>query len=817
MNNVELIINGETVDYIDSQSFTITLQRELTDISDPASRKGDYSYSVRLPKTSHNQRVIGHLFEVQSTNQFAIFPLYDAFLFVAGKQIFAGKFFLNEVANDYYSGSLRGINVTWAEQLKTRSLRDIQSFKGLAFTGGQSILDNIAQLKATDFNNFNANLDNDFCFPLVSYGNYFVPNSWLPKAYISIQLYEGAVSLDQAYEIEGVNEIEWNKNTNAHLTFEDIPPCIYLVNIVQAIFADAGYAIGGSFFNDNEVKKLILPYASDRSPQYNWGLLGSLQTNAPGLTQELLRKYDYDPPYGGSYPNNFIYESIYLPVPLPTVFVNAGILSQLKFTTTSVDYAILFDQAENTYRIPADGFYKITINATILDNIQFFALQIPVPPPPRVSIGISILNEGETFDSVANLGNMDNRYLITGINEPGSNYRYLFDITDLTGPQNLSVILNLTQNQKVVIWYGMQQWLNADAIAAGIPAGQFRQQLTLTDAALFITPQFDTLLQPAANLPDMKQLEFIKSVITLFNLYFTVDDLMQVITFEKRDNFFINNDFAVDITSRADMVGAKMRPLPGFKRFYFKYEADTNDFLMQPNQDLYNYTYLNNAQQAQLEFVTNDVKFSPTLYRDYYVVETAQNPRTTALANALDTQAVQSPSWLTRAILSIPTITDSDHYKLPQNDLTPYSYTFNPRILKLKGVTDYLDLIGKNIAWLRYWDLTQVPANRDLYRGIYDFVKTVFQDLTPSTNAQVWSLDWNFEGGLFNKNYRNLLQLYINSYYYEVMASLRANDFEALQLNMPVVIDGNLFTINKIENYQPTANTLTKLILIKKI
>jgi hypothetical protein len=57
-----------------------------------------------------------------------------------------------------------------------------------------------------------------------------------------------------------LNNVENDYN---RVFYHQLPPAIYMVSIVEQILTDAGWKLGGQFFNDENIKKIILLYAGD--------------------------------------------------------------------------------------------------------------------------------------------------------------------------------------------------------------------------------------------------------------------------------------------------------------------------------------------------------------------------------------------------------------------------------------------------------------------------------------------------------------------------------------------------------------------------
>ena len=62
---IELLINNQRVDL--SEDFDLLVTRSIADITEPQTRQGDWSKTIQIPGTKANNKLFGHIFEVEQT------------------------------------------------------------------------------------------------------------------------------------------------------------------------------------------------------------------------------------------------------------------------------------------------------------------------------------------------------------------------------------------------------------------------------------------------------------------------------------------------------------------------------------------------------------------------------------------------------------------------------------------------------------------------------------------------------------------------------------------------------------------------------
>ena len=99
---VQLYINGKLCDI--DEEMDIQLEKDFDNTEEHVIEEAEYSFEVELPITENNRAAFGFVDVFDVANKFS--QVYDAILNVDESNILVGKFILEEIDNEYYSGNL---------------------------------------------------------------------------------------------------------------------------------------------------------------------------------------------------------------------------------------------------------------------------------------------------------------------------------------------------------------------------------------------------------------------------------------------------------------------------------------------------------------------------------------------------------------------------------------------------------------------------------------------------------------------------------------------------------------------------------------
>ena len=231
---IRLLVNNSPVDL--SDNFDILISKSIADIKSPETRSSEWTKTVVIPGTRANNKLFGHIFEVEQTIQ--------------GTTQFAPDFNPNKKADvvvlldeiEQLRGFIRLI------QINVLDSTDIQyecSLHGQTADLFTSIADR--KLNVLNFSEYNHTLSSGSVID--SWDTSITYNS-SPQAFAYGSGYMYAM-IDKGYS-----------NTQNITQFEvaSMTPCLYAKTIVDKIFSNAGYSYtSDSFFNNARFKRLVIP------------------------------------------------------------------------------------------------------------------------------------------------------------------------------------------------------------------------------------------------------------------------------------------------------------------------------------------------------------------------------------------------------------------------------------------------------------------------------------------------------------------------------------------------------------------------------
>jgi hypothetical protein len=334
----------------------------------------------------------------------------------------------------------------------------------------------------------------------------------------------------------------------------DQKPQVFARTIIDAIFKDAGYRYSSNFLTSATFNKLVVPTTQDK-------LLIS--------TQEVTDR---------TFKGDRIVDST--PAAVTTII-------DLPFNNTAIQST------------PA-GFNNTTFDFTVQTNGHYeFGLNL--------KLSINEISAG-SFDE-----NEYHVYRTRGATKT---------LIGATSTLNTSVFVNFTVNkyyETPSIWCEVNDVISVEMVS--VFTGSWEYSL-LTDSAFFSIPNAQIFIgdnmQLERCLPaDIKQADFLASIIKMFNLYVSVDELdSKKLKIEPRDDYFTSD--IVDLTNKIDVSrGVEIKPLGDLKyKDYTFAMAEDKDELNDAHQKQYEYPYGTKRYTVPNDFITEsyktDVLFAPT-------------------------------------------------------------------------------------------------------------------------------------------------------------------------------------------------------------
>jgi hypothetical protein len=323
---IRLLVNNSPVDL--SANFDILISKSIADIKSPETRSSEWTKTVVIPGTRANNKLFGHIFEVEQTIQ--------------GTTQFAPDFNPNKKADvvvlldeiEQMRGFIRLI------QINVLDSTDIQyecSLHGQTADLFTTIADR--KLNVLDFSEYNHTLSSGT-----------VIDSWATSIYKNGSTQAFALGEGYLYSM-----IDKGYSTTRNIT--DFPviamtPCLYAKTVVDKIFSNAGYSYtSDSFFNNDRFKRLIVSPPNGLS--LNITTIANRQFQASRITTAQLVQNGtvlifQDDSSGGNFDNGGNYNPATGEFTVPTsgqyVF-NADLFAQItpigSFSNVTMEYALL--------------------------------------------------------------------------------------------------------------------------------------------------------------------------------------------------------------------------------------------------------------------------------------------------------------------------------------------------------------------------------------------------------------------------------------------------------------------------------------------
>ena len=567
MNENELILYAYNASGFVSDSFQVDLTESVSlpitktiiDIREPEKRQSDYSKTITLPGTSNNNKIFNHIFKLDraTINETTINyqPDFnpnlkvDAILYRSGIPQITGYLQLNNIkrvdGDIEYEVIIIGKFANMFQDLGEKNLNELD----LSAYDHEWNRDNIVNSWATSIIKNNA-----------TYVNFNV--SGVPSG-------EGYVYplIDRGNSV-GFGEITYPLNT--------MYPSVYVKQIVDSIFNEAGYRYESAFFNSERFKRLVVPFSG-----------GEFRMSAQEVED---RQFDAE-------------------ITTPYSFIQTANLPQLvTFDTLNKDTSPAgFDISTDIFTMPAglagENTYRcsLKIQVTNVSGATFAINTILVCIVQIVqvtSLGVRrIIGAISNFVNLTNVPNLD---------------------SVLATIEAQSSLTKINEGDEVFAEFLFFPTVSLAATDITIEA--------LADSIFFNSPssiyQEGALLSLSNSLPEkVKQAEFLTWLIRAFNLYYQVDQIdSKKFIIEPRDEFYLN-DFE-DITNYLDVskeIDIAPMGLLDFRNFQMQYKEDDDEF-NKKYQEVYREPYATKKFNVNNDFIKGDktveLGFSPSPLSD---------------------------------------------------------------------------------------------------------------------------------------------------------------------------------------------------------
>lgn len=539
-------------------------------------------------------------------------------------------------------------------------------------------------------------------------------------------------------------------------------PAVFLKDIVDRVFSFVGFTYDSNFFSSAPFNRLIVPFNNEGFTLTEVDILGREASASVQTAIQVNTEFNPDYP---SFLGSFI-----------------------------SDWRIQFDQlsdpfnhwsnTNSEYTVPEDGYYSFNSVMTVFT--ERISITFPVLSPNPITVAntfVSIKRFNSITSSVETLSN-------TLMNIKGSGTPVIGEtFTETFGFTAPSMYLR----EGDIVWMEMSstsaQTTGFDEFEVDITSGLFEAQVSDTSIIEGQNVPMNSLV------PEVGMAEMLLSVFKMFNLYVTVDP---------------DNDRKLFIETWGEFYGGGQN-----KDWTYKLARD-KDVNIQPlamlTDKIYTYTYSEDGDYYNERY---DKKYDRT-YGD--------------ITLEIDNDFIKSSNEIDIVFSASPLANDASSNRLipkiyQETDQGNEETEHNIRVLYYAG------LLPSSPDWVfQYFQQGQgiVRVNQDQYpyAGHWDNPITPTLDINfglprelfYSANAYTGTLSVT-NAGLFNVYHRNYFEEITNKdskmftgYFY-----LDSVDINQLDFRDQIIVDNSYWRINKVMNYNPFKDGLTKVELIKVI
>jgi len=759
----EIQVQTYTYDYLDTmnkESVPLGLTLNSGDLRDPSKRSTGFSKTFELPASNRNQRILHTMTADGSHRNTEDLGWKKARISVNGIVCFSGFARIEQSvtgAGGKYMCHILQDPSYWPELLKDKKLCE------LGLPTHEKDYDTVVA-------SWSKNVDQvNYVYPIINYG-------------------------------------EWLKDSDPSITahsLKDLHPAIYVKSAVEKMFENIGYTIESDFIETPEFKKLIIPYTSGEEYDFAGSTDLGPDSDYSAHASKAAEKQLPTMPATGSNLNTT--RNFY-----PVIPVQNGIAHYTQGSSSSV---------QNGYVVPFSGRYNIYYKATVKvsqngtsGDSGMWASRIVVNGQ---TMGYSQYGgwadsplDGGQYVFNSNVGPPTTQDGVTAtdpVGLPNCVWRHTSN-GESWKTEDSNMVMNLSAGDKVQIRF------------FGINFKAFREcRAYIKNQDFMVYPiAGQAFVPPFTASPNMslgcgvKQLELLKGITEMFNLYWDADNEQKKVFVEPYDSFYGSGKL-VDWSGKIDRSSWSDKFLIDelAKSIYFRYKNDSGDKIVEAynssmsnslgyDKELWDFKIEHDELYRKSEKNLGTSVIAPTMR-----MHTSGNgcDHTFPITPFVNSPTVPvmwsgSPNWGWFNSLQRPD-NDTSHkiriinyHGLSPNTGTwqltdgngivqnhnsyPYAYTYN---YEHNGTATYDD----NLAW----------HNIGNQRGLFDrYYGNFFEKVSGGAALRTCMMDLS-PTDIANFDFRNIIK---------------------------IVMDGGIstyWTINKVADYKPALDQLTKVELIE--
>jgi hypothetical protein len=258
--------NGNELEYTSGEDLGISLNRIVDDFNQPDKRFGEFSYTFKLPRTKNND-LVWEFPDVRGRERIFTGKQFNCKLFSNGHFLLDAIIELTSVEPDHYGCNFYSKYTQLLDDIKGKKLVDMTALPTIPWEYEKTIVDQIREnLADAD--------ETDYQFPLSFYRTPYI------SGFTETTKFENYLGYTYNYVESFLAFSQENP-----LYYTAFPPAIYLKSILKGMLKDAGWTLGGSFFQGEDICKIILLYTGD--PEIYSGAISTGVTNTLNLNKVL--------------------------------------------------------------------------------------------------------------------------------------------------------------------------------------------------------------------------------------------------------------------------------------------------------------------------------------------------------------------------------------------------------------------------------------------------------------------------------------------------------------------------------------------------
>ena len=284
--NIKILVEGSyQLEYNKPEDLGIKFNRTVDDLTDLSKRFGEFSYTFSLPKTKINNKAF-EFANAKGRKGIFVGTTKTCRVYNNNRLLLDGIIELRGVSQDTYDCAFFSTFTQLIDLIGSKNLKDITSDILGVINNFSYETDLISHLNA----GYTSSDDTVFQFPFTYYGTVFTPYSVLNGA--SNDFNGNSFNIPDNYTQNWYYIFGSDSATETNKAYiHQFPMGIYIVSIMQAIMDDLGWTLGGSFFEREEIKKILMLYTGDNDTYDRAiGCPDSMLTQCSGISDNLVIK-----------------------------------------------------------------------------------------------------------------------------------------------------------------------------------------------------------------------------------------------------------------------------------------------------------------------------------------------------------------------------------------------------------------------------------------------------------------------------------------------------------------------------------------------